>query len=279
MEYNNNLEINGLITAALKEDIGSHDITTELIIFGDKTVRAVILAKEDCVLCGLGVASLVFKAQDEAIEFKSLAKEGSQVKKGTVLAEISGNARSIMTAERVALNFLAHLCGIASKTREFVLAVSPYKVRILDTRKTLPGMRILQKYAVRIGGGFNHRMHLDEMILVKDNHLKAIGGYKALQKITCGLQVELEVKNLKEFRAALKLNPNVIMLDNMNVTQIKKAVKERDRLCKDNLPKLEASGGANLKSVKKIASTGVDFISVGELTHSVRAIDLSLEIL
>lgn len=274
MSYHKNSQIIFLLRNSLKEDIGRGDITTELIIPKHKFTRAVLLTKENCVVCGLGTASMVFKLQDKKIKFKPLVYEGRFVKKGTTLAKIEGNARSILTAERVVLNFLSLLSGIATKTKKYVEAVKPYKIRIMDTRKTIPGLRELEKYAVRIGGGYNHRMRLDEMVLVKDNHLKVAGGYQGLSGVIRGYQVELEVKNLREFKQALKLNPDVIMLDNMSIKDIKRAVKIRNHPVE-----LEASGGITLKNVKKIASAGVDMISIGDLTHSIESIDLSLEVL
>jgi nicotinate-nucleotide pyrophosphorylase (carboxylating) len=182
----------------------------------------------------------------------------------------------------VALNFLSLFSGIATKTRAYVNKVKPYKVKIMDTRKTIPGLRALEKYAVRIGGGYNHRFKLDEMLLIKDNHLKVTKGYSRLPKVTKGYKFEIEVKNLKEFKEALKLSPDIIMLDNMKAEGIKKAVNIRNHLClKSSHPKpqLEASGGINLGNVRKIAACGVEMISVGELTYSPASVDISLEIL
>lgn len=285
MNYVKAFELRDIIKRTLEEDIGRRDITTESIIPQNVFVKAVILAKEDCVICGLGEAALTFRLQDKNIRFKPLVREGDFIKKGKVIARICGRARSILTAERVALNFLSLLSGAATTTRKFVNAVKPYKAKIVDTRKTIPGLRLLEKYAVRIGGGFNHRLSLDEMVLVKDNHLKIIRGYKrlgGLENVRRNYQVELEVRNLKEFKEALKLKPDIIMLDNMNIEDIKRAVRLRNNLSSDPrhpMPKLEASGGIGLKNVKKIASTGVDTISVGALTHSVNSVDISLEII
>jgi nicotinate-nucleotide pyrophosphorylase (carboxylating) len=290
MNYIRELSIKDIVLNALREDIGKKDITTWALVPENKSVKAVLLAKQDCVICGLGVACVVFKAKGRGIKFKSLVKEGDFVKKGKIIARITGKARSILSAERVALNFLAHLCGIATQTRKFKDAIKPYKAKIMDTRKTTPGLRILEKYAVRIGGGFNHRMRLDEMVLVKDNHLKITKGYKGLkglEMVSRGYRVELEAKNLKEFKEALKLHPDVIMLDNMNIADMKRAVElkrgtrylpvRQAGAIRDTL--LEASGGITLKNVKKIASCGIEMISVGTLTHSVQSVDLSLEII
>ncbi|MFA5145140.1 MAG: carboxylating nicotinate-nucleotide diphosphorylase [Candidatus Omnitrophota bacterium] len=275
MNYVKKTQLEKIVKSALREDTGKKDITTELIIPENKSVKAVLLAKEDCLICGLEVALLVFKAQDKNIKFKPLVQEGSLIKKGKIIAYVSGKAKNILAAERVALNFLSLLSGIATTTRKYVKAVKPFEVKILDTRKTIPGLRLLEKYAVRTGGGFNHRLSLDEMVLVKDNHLKVIGGLKKLPKTKTSYKVEIEVKSLKEFKGALGLKPDIIMLDNMNIETIKKAAKIRG--C---LPlKLEVSGGITLKNVKRAASTGVDMISIGALTHSVNSVDMSLEIL
>ncbi len=271
-------DIKDILINALAEDIGSGDITTHGFIPAGKSISAVILAKEDCVVCGLGEAGVIFEIKDKRVKFVALAKDGARVKKGKIIARISGNARSILTAERTALNVLSFLSGIATVTRRYVEAVKPYRVKIIDTRKTIPGLRILEKYAVRIGGGFNHRMSLDEMVMVKDNHLKVIGGHKKLNKLNRRYKSEIEVESLEEFRDALKLAPDVIMLDNMSVENMKKAVAIRNKLSL-NSPKLEASGNITLKNVKRTAASGVDMISIGALTHSVKSVDISLEIL
>ena len=283
MNYVNGHDLKQIVTSALKEDIGRQDITTQTLVSSKKYVNAVLLAKQDLVICGLGVAGLVFRTLDKNIKFRPKFHDGDLVKRNSGIARISGKARSILTAERVALNFLTLLSGIATETRDFVNAIKPYKARILDTRKTIPGLRILEKYAVRTGGGFNHRLALDEMIMVKDNHLKALGGYQGLRALKGKkYQVELEVANLKEFRQALDLKPDIIMLDNMNVLDMKQAVKIRNgRSTKpqQQAPKLEASGNINLKNIKQVASSGVDMISIGALTHSLNSVDISLEIL
>jgi len=278
MNYINGQDLKQIIKSALKEDIGKRDITTQTFTPAKKYVNAVLLAKQDLIICGLQVASLAFRTLDKNIKFRAKFCDGDFVRRRRVIAHISGKARSILTAERVALNFLTLLSGISTQTRIFVNAIKPNKSSILDTRKTIPCFRLLEKYAVRIGGGFNHRHALDEMILVKDNHLKVLGGYqglKSLRKIDKKYQVELEVRNLKEFRQALKLKPDIIMLDNMGIKDMKQAVKIRHK----SHVKLEASGGIALKNVKKVASTGVDMISIGALTHSVKSVDISLEIL
>jgi len=279
--YTKNADLTTTFLQALREDVGSGDITTEALIPQEKCVKALLLAKEPCVICGLSTTALVFKLQDKNIQFKPLFKDGNAVAKGRVIACVQGRARGILTAERVALNLLSHLSGISTQTRRFVQAVKPFKARITDTRKTTPGLRILEKYAVRIGGGYNHRMSLDEMVLVKDNHLKAIGGIARLKKFQLKYKTEIEVKSLREFKQALQLTPDIIMLDNMSAKEMQKAVRIRNRLTpntKHLAPKLEASGGITLKNVRRVASTGVEMISVGALTHSVICVDMSLEI-
>ncbi|MDD4894128.1 MAG: carboxylating nicotinate-nucleotide diphosphorylase [Candidatus Omnitrophica bacterium] len=271
-----------IIRHALVEDIGKGDITTQLTIPKDKRIEAEVVVKEDCIICGLKVAERVFDISDKGIDFKLLVKEGQAVKKGKSVIKLSGLAGSILTAERVALNLMSMLSGIATKTREYVKEIEPYKVKITDTRKTIPGLRELQKYAVRIGGGHNHRMGLDEMVLIKDNHIKVTEGYTKLPSIPKGFKIEIETQNIEEFKHALKFKPNVIMLDNMDLKQIKQAVQIRNstEFTSHHLPtKLEASGGIDITNVKQIAASGVDMISIGELTHSFASTDICLEIL
>lgn len=266
---------------ALKEDIGRADITTEGLISKEAQIKAVILAKEDFVVCGMSIARSIFALKDKAVKFRPQVKDGDMVKKGEVLAHVEGPAQGILTAERVALNFLSLLSGIATKTRQYVLAANNSKIRIIDTRKTLPGLRLLQKYAVRIGGGYNHRFSLDEMIMVKDNHLKVMGNFEGIKKLNHRYKIELEVASLDEFKDAIRHNPDIIMLDNMRIKDMKRAVIIRNCLSasKSNpTPKLEASGGITLKNIRRVASLGVDFISIGALTHSISSVDLSLEI-
>jgi nicotinate-nucleotide pyrophosphorylase (carboxylating) len=272
-----------LIRHALIEDIGKGDITTQLTIPESKAVKANLIVKEDAVICGIPVAERVFHLVDKDIVFDPKVKEGHKVKKGKVIAEISGKARSILSSERLALNLMTMLSGVATITREYVDRIEPSKVKITDTRKTVPGMRELQKYAVRVGGGYNHRISLDEMILIKDNHIKVTEGYDRLPSIPKGFKMEIEVQNLDEFKHALKFKPDVIMLDNMDPKDMKDAVKIRDntdfKKSHHAVTKLEASGGITLDNIKQIAATGIDIISIGELTHSVKSIDISLEVL
>ncbi|MFA5231570.1 MAG: carboxylating nicotinate-nucleotide diphosphorylase [Candidatus Omnitrophota bacterium] len=271
-----------IVRHALIEDIGRGDITTQLTIPKDKIIKAKIIAKEDFLVCGMIVAEKVFKSVDPSINFIQKIKEGRTTKAKKTIAIISGKASSILTAERVALNLLSLLSGIATKTREFVKEIEPYKTKITDTRKTMPGLRELQKYAVRIGGGHNHRIRLDEMILIKDNHIKVTDGYIKLPSVPKGYKIEIEVQNLEEFKHALYFKPDVIMLDNMKIEDIRKAVKIRNNteFKSHHLPsKLEASGGIYLDNIKDYASTGVDIISVGELTDSVKSVDISLDVI
>ncbi|MFA4854403.1 MAG: carboxylating nicotinate-nucleotide diphosphorylase [Candidatus Omnitrophota bacterium] len=270
-----------IIRHALIEDIGRGDITTQLTIPKDKEIKAKIIAKEDFLLCGVIVAEKVFKTVDPSIKFEQKIREGKQVKAKKTIAVISGKASSILTAERVALNLLSLLSGIATKTREFVKEIAPFKTKITDTRKTMPGLRELQKYAVRIGGGHNHRIRLDEMILIKDNHIKATDGYSKLPSVPPGYKIEIETQNLEEFKHALYFKPDIIMLDNMPIDQIKEAIKIRNSTefkSHHSPTRLEASGGIYLDNIKKYAATGVDIISVGELTDSVKSVDVSLEV-
>ena len=277
----NQKKLNYIIRHSLIEDIGRGDITTKLTIPKDKKIKAEIKTKEDCIICGIEIAEKVFKAIDRTIKFVGLVKDGRAIKSGKAIARITGKAANILTAERVALNLLSLLSGIATTTRAFVKHIEPYKTKITDTRKTLPGLRDLQKYAVRVGGGHNHRMGLDEMILIKDNHIKVTEGYEKLPSVPKGFKIEIETQNLDEFKHALYFKPDIIMLDNMSLEDIKEAVKIRNNteFKSHHLPtKLEASGGVNFDTVKKIAATGVDIISIGALTHSVKAIDMNLDI-
>jgi len=275
-------DIKKIVKYALDEDIGRRDITTELFVSSSKIVRALIICKEDkVILCGLDLAKLTFKMLDKDIVFKTRLKDGDLISKGKIVAEIKGKARSILTAERTSLNFLSFLSGVATYTYRFKEKTKPYKIKIMDTRKTHPGLRILEKYAVRIGGGYNHRRTLEEMILIKDNHLKVIGGIEKLEgmlenirKMIKSKKIEIEIKNIDEFKIAQILKPDIIMLDNMSLKDIKKIVK----LNKGKI-KLEVSGNIGLGNIREIAKTGVDMVSVGALTHSVRAVDFSLEVM
>jgi nicotinate-nucleotide pyrophosphorylase (carboxylating) len=269
--------IQGLIQSALKEDIGSGDITTSAVLSGREVGNARVVAKEDMVVAGIGVFKEAFLFSEEKVDFIDSVKDGDNVKDGDLLTQMSGNLGNILTAERVALNFLQRMCGIATLTRRYVDEIRGTGAKILDTRKTTPGLRVLEKYAVMIGGGFNHRFGLYDGILIKDNHIYAAGGIIAAiemvnKDVPHNLKIEIEVKNLGEVEEALSAGVDVIMLDNMEVGEMKKAVS----LIKGRAL-VEASGNVSLKNVKKIAETGVDFISVGALTHSAPSSDISLK--
>jgi nicotinate-nucleotide pyrophosphorylase (carboxylating) len=264
-----------LVRAALAEDIGRCDITTALTVGRSAPGRGRILAREPGVISGLGVAAQVFHALDRGSRFMDRCRDGGSVRKGTLVALVEGKAVPILTAERTALNFLQRLSGIATLTRRFVDAVKGTGAVILDTRKTTPGWRELEKYAVRCGGGSNHRMGLYDMVLVKDNHIAAAGSVRAAVELTkdSKLPVEVEVKNLAQLREALDAGVRRVLLDNMNLARMRKA-----RDIAGPKVKLEASGGINLRRVRQVAETGVDYISVGELTHSAPALDIALDL-
>jgi len=282
-----------IIINAVIEDLGKGDITSKAIIPSDKKAKAVIIAKQDGVVAGVLFLKEMFSVVDSKTKITPKVKDGKAVKKGTVIAQIQGSARSILACERTALNMLSHLSGIATVTNQFVKKVKGYRVKILDTRKTLPCLRILQKYAVKTGGGTNHRMGLYDQVLIKDNHIAVVSSQyagvrgkrktqavkeavkRARKNAPKHMKIEIEVNNLAEFQAALKERPDIIMLDNMTIAQMKKAARLRGKL-----PiLLEASGNVRLENIRKIAATGVDTISIGALTNSARAIDFSLEII
>ncbi|TEU03825.1 MAG: carboxylating nicotinate-nucleotide diphosphorylase, partial [Dehalococcoidia bacterium] len=260
------------------EDLASSDVTTEALIPPDLEGRAVILVKEDGVLAGMEVAQAVFRHVDPALRVEVLIQDGARVRKGNEVAIINGKVASILRAERTALNFLCRLSGIATETARYVAAVEGCEARITDTRKTTPGMRMLEKYAVRMGGGQSHRLHLGDWVLIKDNHLAAlpaVGLKEAVERArqSSPLKVEVEVGSLAEAEEALDASADIIMLDNMAVEEIKQVVElARGRAL------IEASGGITLKNVLQVAETGVDLISVGAITHSAKALDLSLEL-
>ncbi len=267
-----------IIRRALEEDIRSGDVTTACALTGDETGKATALAKEDLVVAGLEVFREVFRLRDPGLSFRTALKDGDRVPRGTVLAVVQGSLASILTAERVALNLFQRMCGVATLTRQFVDAVDGTNAAILDTRKTMPGLRVLDKYGVRVGGGRNHRYGLYDGVLIKDNHIEAAGGIgKAVRRVRDRApllaRVEVEVKTLAEVREALAAGADVIMLDNMPVDDMKKAVA-----LIGGRAFVEASGNVTLVTVKAIAATGVDFISSGALTHSARASDISLKV-
>ena len=262
-----------IIDEALKEDIGKGDVTTNSIVSKTEKLKAILLAKEDGVIAGLDIAKEVFKKLDKNIKFVKEINDGTLVKKGKIIARIEGNARAILTGERVALNFLQRLSGIATLTSKFVKLAG--KIKIKDTRKTTPGLRVLEKYAVKMGGGTNHRMRLDDGILIKDNHIMFAGSVaEAIRKVKkTGEEIEVEVENIKQLKEALDAKADSILLDNMNVVEIKKAVKIAKGI------ETEISGGVNLKNIRKFAKTKATYISVGALTHSPKGLDISLEVI
>ncbi|QJA06867.1 carboxylating nicotinate-nucleotide diphosphorylase [Thermosulfurimonas marina] len=270
-----------LVRQALKEDAPFGDLTTEALVPPDLRGRAIIRAKEALVVCGLPVAETVLREVDPELAVNFLVEEGREVSGGTVLAEIVGRVASILQAERVALNFLQHLSGVATYVRQVVRAVEGLPVRIVDTRKTTPGLRLLEKYAVRIGGGHNHRFGLSEGILIKDNHIRACGGVaeavrRARERLPHVFRIEVEVRTLTELEEALSAGAEVILLDNMSLEELRAAVE----LARQRAPGvlLEASGGVTLENVRAVAETGVDLISLGALTHSARAVDIHLKV-
>jgi len=263
--------------SAIEEDLGPGDYTSLWTLPDDARSRATFLAKKGGVVAGLQVAATVFQVVDERCQVRFLLRDGDEVRSGQEFGAVEGPARALLSAERTALNFLQRMSGIATATRRYVEAVRGTKAVILDTRKTAPGLRLLDKWAVRAGGGQNHRIGLYDMVLIKDNHIRAAGGItEAVQAVrarnTLGLPVEVEVTDLAQLREALGLIVDHVLLDNMGLEEMRKAVA----LTAGRVP-LEASGGVNLDTVAAIAATGVDYISVGALTHSVQALDISLE--
>ncbi len=300
-------KIRPIVKNALREDMGRGDITTNLLVPKTSRVKAKIVAREPGVVVGIGVAEQVFKiaqnlifrkeGKGKEIGFKRVVEDGSEVKKGETLAEVQGSARVVLTGERTALNFLQHLSGIATLTRKYVNAVRSTglqgKIGIYDTRKTAPGLRYLEKYAVSCGGGCNHRMGLYDMVLIKDNHWRIAGVVmgkeipsggsleEIREKIPHGMKVEVEVNNLRQLKRVLSVDVDIIMLDNMELPILKKAVRMVQLARKrkwTKSPAIEVSGRVNLKTIKQIAHLGVDRISVGEITHSPRAMDISLDV-
>ena len=279
----NRKDIMPIIARALAEDVGDGDVTTKWTVPFAKRADAAIIAKADGVIAGLDVARWVFEAIDEAIAFAARVKDGDRVGAGDVLVEVSGSARGLLTGERVALNFLQRMSGIATMTAQFVEAVQGTNAQILDTRKTAPGLRVLDKYAVVTGGGANHRAGLYDMVLIKENHIEAADGIgPALLAVWKGMdfegrevRVEVEVETLSQLDEVLVLGADRVMLDNMRLNDMREAVR-RVRQLKGKRPELEASGKVSLSEVRAIAETGVDFISIGALTHSVQALDISM---
>ena len=275
-------QVEQLIDRAVAEDLGWGDVTTEALVPDDQQGKASITAKAKGVIAGTEVARQVFLKVDPELKIGILTQDGAAIKPGDVIARIEGSCASILKAERVALNFLQHLSGIASETTRYVEAVKGLPAQITDTRKTTPGLRTLEKHAVRAGGGKNHRMHLGDGILIKDNHLSTLRHQgltlkeiiaRACQKASAELKVEVEVKTPQEASEAAEAGADIIMLDNMDLQDMRQAV----RLIKGRAV-IEASGGITLDKVRAVAETGVDLISIGALTHSAKALDISLEL-
>jgi nicotinate-nucleotide pyrophosphorylase (carboxylating) len=268
--------IDRLIEQALLEDIHTGDITTLAVVPGQRPASARLIAKEHLVVAGIATAARVFNTLDPLIRFEACLNDGDTAETGTLLATVHGEASQLLMGERVALNLLQRMCGIATLTASFVKAVSGTKVRIVDTRKTTPGLRQLEKYAVRIGGGINHRTGLYDGVLIKENHIVAAGGIteairRARAYIPHTLKIEIETETLSQVDEALAAGADIIMLDNMSLEEMRSAV-----VTIGGRAQVEASGGVNLDRVRAIAETGVDIISVGALTHSPRAMDISM---
>lgn len=295
--------VDRIVLLALEEDVGAGDVTSERTVPADIRAEGRLIAQERGIVAGLDVAAKVFRMVDRWIEVRARVEDGTAVDDGTVLAEVEGPSRGILTAERTALNFLQRLSGVATVTALYVRAVSGTRAKILDTRKTTPGLRVLEKHAVRMGGGMNHRLGLHDMVLIKDNHIAVTGGIgRAVERVRAGgrkeadqficdgtsgagsgtldLKVEVETETLEEVGVAVTTDVDRIMLDNMDVETMREAVRiirEAERMHRRCF-EVEASGGITLENVRRVAETGVDFISVGALTHSVRALDISLEV-
>jgi nicotinate-nucleotide pyrophosphorylase (carboxylating) len=265
-----------IVLAALAEDIGAGDVTTDATVSADAVGTAELVVKEPGLVCGLRVAEAAFRALDPDLRFESLAADGDTVDAGAVVARVSGSSRAILTGERVALNFLGRLSGIATLTRRHVDAIEGTGAVVLDTRKTTPGLRALEKDAVVAGGGRNHRFGLDDAVLIKDNHLRAARSLRAAVELTravSDLPIEVECESLEQVHEALELGVDAILLDNMTLGELREAVTLAGEHAR-----LEASGGVSLDTIRAIAETGVDEISVGALTHSARSLDVSLEL-
>ncbi len=270
--------LNGLIDLAFAEDIGPGDITTESLVEPHRRGRGFILAKEDLILAGLDAARQVFLRLDPEVGLSSEFEDGEPVRKGTVIAEVNGRLSALLRGERIALNFLQRLSGIATLTRTYVDRIQGEKVRLVDTRKTAPGWRALEKYAVRMGGAFNHRMGLYDGVLIKDNHIAVAGGVGAAvervrDRVSHLVKIEVEAADMEQVEAALDAGADVIMLDNMSVDEIRAAVEFIG-----GRALVEISGGVNLERLKELAGTGADLISCGALTHGARSVDISMRI-
>ena len=268
--------IRDLLEMALREDIGSGDVTSDSVVPADTMAKGTILSKSDGIIAGLDVAGEIFRMLDTKVDFKKLVSDGEKIHQGQELATAEGPARSILTAERTVLNFLQRLSGIATLTSEYVRAASGYKARIIDTRKTTPGWRVLEKYAVRVGGGHNHRFGLYDAVLIKDNHIAALGSVseaiaRARERIPHTMKIEVEVEDLDQAQEAISAGADIIMPDNMDVDMMTQAV----RLINGRAI-VEASGGIRLDDILAVAATGVDLISVGALTNAAPPLDISM---
>ncbi|MCZ1266358.1 MULTISPECIES: carboxylating nicotinate-nucleotide diphosphorylase [Paenibacillus] len=265
----------------LREDVGAGDVTTNVTIPAGSQSKAVIHAKDNGIIAGITVAELVFQVVDPGLAFTPMVKDGDAVTHGTILAEVEGSTHSLLTGERLALNLLQRMSGIATRTRTYVDALEGLSTRLVDTRKTTPGHRLLEKYAVRVGGGANHRFGLYDAVMIKDNHIKGAGGItEAVQRaravIPHTMTIEVETENMEQVREALQAGSDIIMLDNMHPDRMREAVA----LIREQAPhvKVEASGNVSLNTIRGIAESGVDVISVGRLTYSFESLDISLDL-
>ncbi|MDZ4992087.1 carboxylating nicotinate-nucleotide diphosphorylase [Clostridium perfringens] len=264
------------VRRALNEDLQYGDITTESVVLDEKIAKVDIIAKEDGVIAGTEVFKMVFKILGD-VEVKFSVNDGDEVKKGERFGKVSGDAKNILMGERVALNYIQRMCGIATLTREFVKRLEGTKVKLLDTRKTTPNMRLFEKYAVKVGGGTNHRFGLNDGVMIKDNHIEAAGGIKNAISLSRNnspfvRKIEVEVESIEQLHEALEAKADIIMLDNMDIKTLKEAV-----VLIDNNAEIEASGNVTLDNIGEIAKTGVDFISTGAVTHSFKVLDISMK--
>jgi nicotinate-nucleotide pyrophosphorylase (carboxylating) len=270
-------DVDQIIVNALKEDMPLGDITTDYLIGTEAVSKAVFIAKQDGIAAGLDVAERVFKLLDPGVRFERKVQDGQPVKKGDLMVEIEGKTRAMLKAERTALNFVQRLSAIATKTREYCERVKEFPVKITDTRKTVPGLRFLDKYAVKAGGGSNHRYSLSDGVLIKDNHIAAVGGIKkavelARKNVPHTIKIEVETETLGMVQEALEAGADIIMLDNMNLETMREAVRLINKRAI-----VEASGNMDMSKIYEVAATGVDIISVGGLTHTVTAMDISMK--
>lgn len=270
-------DFDAVISIALKEDMPDGDVTSDNVVPPDSVSQAVFLAKQDGVLAGLPVAARVFEMLDPEVHFASIYSDGASLSAGSRLATVQGNSTALLKGERTALNFLQRLSGIATLTRRFVRALEGTSAKLLDTRKTTPGLRILEKYAVKMGGGQNHRQNLSDMVMLKDNHIRLVGSIseavrRAKQNVPPHIKIEVETTNLEQVREAVVSGADMVMLDNMSLEHMRRAVG----WVKGRVP-LEVSGNVSLDNIRDIAELGVDYISVGSLTHSYRSMDISMD--